>query len=78
MCLGGGLQWKELFQFLGDDLLEGRCDRSLFDVDFLSGQVLELLDRLGERFQAGGLAGRKERDLKAGLLVNGVREAGSW
>ena len=44
--LGGGLQRVELFQFLGGDLLERRGDGSFFDIDFLAGQVFELLHGL--------------------------------
>ena len=78
MRFGGGFQRMELFQFLGDDLLECRGDRSFFDIDFLSGQVLELLDRFVSVLRPTDWRGEKSDDLKAGLFVNGVRDAGSW
>ena len=78
MSLGGGFQRVQLFQFLGSHFLERRGDGSFFDIDFLAGEVFQLLHRLGQRLEADRLPGENSDDRKAGLFVKGVRDAGSW
>ena len=78
MGFGGGFQRVEFFQFLGGHLLERRGDGSLFDIDFLAGQVFELLHRFVSVLSPTDCRGENSDERNAGLFVNGVRDAGSW
>ena len=53
---GEGLERVELFQFLGGDLLEGRRNRPLLDIDLLADEVFKLLHGLRQRLQRRPIA----------------------
>jgi hypothetical protein len=52
MGFGKCLEGVELFQFLGDNFLEGRGNRTLLNIDLLAGKVFKPLHGLSQRLEA--------------------------
>src|SRR5207302_3437200 len=74
MGLDSGFQRVQLFQLLRSHLLESSGNSSFFDINFLSGEVFQLLHRFCERFQADGLSRGKERRTESRII--GERRSG--